>query len=178
MRYQLIITLVMLLCPPLYAGELRLLSDTSETWRARETPQLPATDREKLAFRAAVALATVSEERLTAYYLGQRNSQDLVTVEEAPESALEGFHAMSSYLIRDGMIWSDTRIKYVAKPNPVNEQVAREIARDYLLGRISQVPIIFNGQVYVANSDDKCIITVTAKDETSVNFTYRYNSCN
>ena len=55
--------------------------------------------------------------------------------------------------------------------------LAREIALDYLLGWIGQIPVIFNGWVYVVDYDSKCIITVTAKDDTTVHFTYRYSSC-
>jgi hypothetical protein len=89
-----------------------------------------------------------------------------------------------TYLIRDsgdqlrgGKIWGNTRLKYVAKPNPESEQVAREIALDYLLGRIGQIPVIFNGWVYIVDYDGKYIVTVTAKDETTVHFTYRFSSC-
>lgn len=177
MRYLFFLCLVLSWCTPSFAEELRLLSDTSETWRARDTPQQPATDRENLALRAAVAGTAVSQDRLTAHNLGKRDSFDLVSVDEAPESEIEGFHAVSSYLIRDGKIWSETNLKYVSKPNPENELVAREVAKDYLLGRGGQMPVIFNGWMYLVDYDGKCLITVTAKDETTVNFTYRYSSC-
>lgn len=162
---------------PSFAEELRLLTDTSYTWHLREAPQLPATDREELALRAVVAGTTVRQERLTAYCMGQKDSFDIVTVEEDPESATDDFYAVSSHLIRDGKIWSDTRIRYVAKPNVENELVSREIAKDYLLGRIGQTPVIFNGWVYVVNYEGKCILTVGAKDENTVHFTYRYSIC-
>ena len=177
MRCLHVICLIMSLCNPLYAEELHLLTDTSEIWRARDTPQHPATDLEKLALQAAVAGTTVTKDRVTAYYIVRKNSFDLVRVEEAPESTTEDLYSVSSYQIRDGKIWGDTRLKYVVKPNPENEQVAREIALDYLLGRIGQIPVIFNGWVYVVDYDGKCIITVTAKDETTEHFTYRYSSC-
>lgn len=177
MRCLILLFLVLSVSRPLSAEELHLITDTSDTWVVPDTPQPPANDREKLALRASVAGATVSQENLTAYYLDQKNNVDLIRVEEAPDSAAEGFHAVVGYQVRDGRIWGYTRPKYVSKPNPENEQVAREIARDYLLGRGGQTPVIFNGRVYVVRYDGKCILSVIEKDETTVHFTYRYNTC-
>lgn len=177
MRCLLFICLVMLLDRPLCAEELRLITDTSDTWVTLKVPQPPATDMEKLALRASVAGTTVSQESLTAYYLDQKNNLDLIRVEEAPESDTERFHSVVSYQIRDGRIWGHTRLKYVSKPNPENEQVAREIARDYLLGRGDQIPVLFNGRAYVVQYDGKCLLTVIEKDDTMVHFTYRYSRC-
>lgn len=107
----------------------------------------------------------------------RKDAFDIVTVEETPESAAEVFYAVSSFRIRNGMIWGDTNLKYVAKPNRDSEQIAREIAKDYLLGRVSDIPVIFNGRAYVVNYDGTCLLTVVEKDAVTVHFTYRYSRC-
>lgn len=176
MRILLCICLVLSWCHPSFAEGLHLLSDTSETWHAREYPQPPATDREILALRAVATETTASEDRMTAYYLGKRDVYDIVTVDEAPDET-GGVHAVSSYQFRDRMIVYETRTKYVTKPNPELEQIAREIALDYLLGRNTRMPVILNGRIYTVERSGKCILSVIEKEESTISFTYRYSSC-
>lgn len=178
MRTLLLIFFSIIWCVPSFAEQphLRLLSDISETWQALQAPQEPSTDRELLALRAVDTAATATQDRFTAYYLGKRDVFDIVSVDEAPEEA-GGVHAVSSYQFRDRMIVYETRIKYVTKPNPENEQVAREIALDYLLGRNRRMPVIFNERVYTVEYNGKCAISVVEMIDSVVQFTYRYNSC-
>lgn len=176
MRYLLCLCLVLSWCLPSFAEGLHLLSDTSETWHAREYPQPPATDREILALRAVVTESTATEERMAAYYLGKRDVYDIVTVDEAPDDT-GGVHAVSSYQFRDRMIVYETRTKYVARPNQEHEQIAREIALDFLLGRNTRMPVLFNGRVYSVERSGKCILSVQEMEETTIVFTYRYSSC-
>ncbi|OGU13175.1 MAG: hypothetical protein A2076_07845 [Geobacteraceae bacterium GWC2_53_11] len=178
MRVLLFIFFSIIWCVPSFAEQphLRLLSDTSETWQVLQSPQEPATDREILALRAVVTETTATQDKMTAYYLGKRDVFDIVSVDEAPEEA-GGVHAVSSYQFRDRMIVYETRIKYVTKPNPEYEQIAREIALDYLLGRNRRMPIIFNERVYDVEYNGKCAISVIEMADSVVQFTYRYNSC-
>lgn len=178
MRVLLFIVFSIFWCVPSFAEQphLRLLLDTSETWQTLQDPQEPATDRELLALRAVVTAATAIQDRFTAYYLGKKDDLDIVSVDEAPEEG-GGVHAVSSYQFRDRVIVSETRIKYVTKPNPVYEQVAREIAMDYLLGRNRRMPIIFNERAYTVEYNGKCAISVVEMIDSVVQFTYRYNSC-
>lgn len=179
MRYLFFICCAMLWCRPLSAEGLHLTTDTSDIiWIARDARNRPESDHETLALRSVATKSTITQDRLTAYYLGKKNSFDFVTVEDAPETVTEGFHGVSSYLIRDDMIWFDTRLTYVAKTNPEHEQVAREMATDYRLGRGGAMPAFFKGSVYLVDYDGKCILTVLEMDENNtVQFTYRYNCC-
>jgi len=118
MRFLLFFCMTMMWSAPLPAEELRLLTGSSETWFTRYNPQPPATDREILALRATETGSTVTQDRLTAYYIGQKDSFDLVTVEESPESPAELGYAVTSHKIRDGKIWGDTHLVYVFRPNP------------------------------------------------------------
>lgn len=178
MRILLFICLILCWCIPSSADTLRLhlLSDTSKTWHARETPQEPSTEREILALRAVVTETNAIQDKVTAFYLGKRDVFDIVTVDEAPEEA-GGVHAVNSYQFRDRMIVYDTRIKYVAKPNPESEQIAREIALDYLLGRNTRMPVLFNGKVYIVEYSGACTIAVLEKEGQTTVFTYRYSRC-
>jgi hypothetical protein len=176
MRCLLFICLIMLCATPTRAEELHLIVDTSERWQIREIPQPPKTDQELLALQAVVTGTTVTQDGLTAYYNGRKGTFDIVTVDEAPESASD-LHAVISYQFRNGRICGDTNIKYVSMPNPEHERVARETAKNYLLGRGGQTPVIFNGSAYVVQYDGKCLISVAEKDDATVHFTYRYNSC-
>ena len=180
MRILFFVCLVICWCIPSSYAEtvrLRLLSDTSETWHALETPHEPSTEREILALRAVNTESTVTLDRMSAYYLGKWDVYDIVTVDEAPEIEAEGVHTVNSYQFRDRLIVYETRIKYVAKPNPEAEQMAREIALDYLLGRNTRMPVIFNGRVFIVEYNGKCIISVMEKEQDTTVFTYRYNCC-
>lgn len=177
MRFLLVICFIAAWSTSSYSEELRLLMDTTETWLAREIPATPANDREKLAYQAVSTQDTVSNNMMTAHYLGPKDSFELVTVDEAPDDESGGIHAVISYQFRDGKIWSATRLKYTAQPPLENEQIAREIALDYLLGRIGPIPVMFHDHVFVPVSDGKCIISITEKDDSAVHFTYRYSRC-
>lgn len=180
MRYLFIICVVMSWCSPLFAVELRLTTDLSDNvWLARDPPQHPQTETEILAAQAVATKLTATQDNLTAYYYGKKDSFDFITVEVEPETKTEGFHSVTSYLFRDGRIWFDTRLKYVAKPDPKHEQIAREMAIDYLLGRGGNMPALFKGSSFLVDYDGKCILTVTEMDQNfTVQFIYRYTCCN
>lgn len=177
MRCLLIVCLLICTCLTAQGEELRLMSDTSEIWHEREPPQAPETNRELLAQRAAESGSTVSDNNMTAYYLGQKHTYELVTVEEAPESS-DGVHAINSYQLRHGLIYHETKIKFLVKPNQLSEQIARELALDYLHNRtVAGKPVVMNGHLYNIERGEKCQITVTERSGETVLFTYRYRSC-
>jgi hypothetical protein len=177
MRILLCLCLTLFWSIPGFALELRLLSDSSESWRIIEPAQEPSSSQELLALRAISAKATTSQDRMTAYYLGKNNGFDMVTVDEAPEDETESIHTVISYKLRDGMIVFETRPRYVAKLNYESEQIAREIALDYLLGRNTRIPVFINDRVYKVEYNGKCSISVIEMIGTNVQFTYRYTSC-
>jgi hypothetical protein len=177
MRCLYLLLCIFLWCGPSFAEELRLLTDTSFSWVARSVPEDPANEWETLALRAVVAGTTVKQDRLTAYLLGQQDSFDLVTVEEASENPGDPFLSVRSYRIGSGKIRDETQLKYSAKPNPEDEMVAREVAKDYLLGRGNGQPFIFNGKVHDVQYDGKCILSIVARDELTVYFTFRFSRC-
>ena len=177
MRVLFFLCLVTLWCKPLFAAELRLIFDNSETWIARVSPEEPETEWEVLALKAVVAGPTARQDRLTATYVGKRNSFDIVTVEEAPESIEDGLYGVKSFEVCEGKICGDTHRKYVSKPNPENEQMARSIAMQYLAGARDSKPQLHNGKMYVVEYDGKCLLTVIEKDRETVFFRYQYDSC-
>lgn len=177
MRILLIICFTLCWCTPSSALELHLLSDTSESWHILDPAHRPSTDREILALRAVSTKATTTQEKMTAYYLGKNNGFDVVTVDEAPEDEKETIHTVTSYKLQDDVIVYETRPKYVAKLNYESEQVAREIALDYLLGRNTRMPVFINDRVYKVEYISKCNITVIEMIGSTVQFTYRYSSC-
>lgn len=178
MRILLIMCFTLCWCIPAFAMELRLLSDTSEIWLVRKTSMEPSTDYEILALRAVTAKATTTQGRMTAYYLGKNEGFDVVTVDEASENETETIHTVTSYKFRDSMIVYETHPKYVAKLNYESEQIAREIALDYLLGRNTRVPVFINGRVYKVENNGKCGISVIEMAGSTEQFIFRYSSCN
>jgi hypothetical protein len=177
MRYLIFIVLVILCSSPTNADELRLILDTSETWHDRDNRFQPENDQEILALRAVVAGATINDDRLTAYYSGKTGDFDLVTIDEAPENSAD-LHSVTSYRVCNNKICGNTRSKFISLPKSENEQVARKIAIDHLHGKTALLPVIFNGYVYIVQYEGKCNISVIEKDETTVQFIYRYNCCN
>lgn len=179
MRCLLFLFLVMSLCQPLFAEELCLITENSnKTWRARKTPQKPATAGENLALQAVDAKATVKEDMMTANYLGQKDLFDIVTVEEAQENTTDDFYYVINYQIRDRMIYGDTKPIYMAKPNPEKEKMAREIGTSRLNGGGNQMPVFIGDRMYVVEYVGKSNVNVIEKDDNTVHFTYRYRRCN
>lgn len=176
MRYPWFLCFLMLSCNPVWGGELRLVADTSETWIARESPQEAETEWEILAVRAAGTKAPVVQGRLAASSLGFKGSSHLVMVEEASETPEEGLYNVKSFEVCGGKICGDTSNKFVTKPNPENEQIAREVAMAHLKGNSKVGPVFSNGKAFVVEYDGKCSLTVVEKNSTDSS-SYRYNTC-
>jgi hypothetical protein len=177
MRILFLIGLITLWCTVSCAEELRLLADNSETWEKRERPQPAETEWEMLALRAVVAKSTVSQDGLTATYVGREGSLDIVSVEEAPENPADELYSVRSYAICDGKICKDTRRKFVSKPNPEHEKIARETAQNYLNGARSALPVSYGGIMYIVEYDGKCLLTVNMKDRETQHYSFRYTRC-
>lgn len=174
MRNIVLVCIVMLWGSTVTAEELRLIVDTQETWTARVRPTAPETEGESLALQAAVAHTAVKQGILTATPVGHKNNCDIVTVEESED---EGMCTVKSYEVCRGKISAETREKFVTKPNPEREQIARNVAAEHLRGNKQTVPVMFNGRMFIADYDGKCLITIHEKDRDTVHYSYRYNSC-
>lgn len=169
--------LVVLWCAPLYALEVRLMLDASEQWQERGGHGDPADAKEQLAVQAAESQVPLTFECLSAYVVKWLDDGVVVVVEEASEDGPAGPALVNSYQIRDGKIVRSAHPVYRVRPHPQNEEIAREVARDFVLGRLSPHPLIYNGLVYSAIVVDKCVVAVIAKGDGGVDFTYRYFIC-
>jgi hypothetical protein len=178
MKYLLLICcLVVIWSTPLSALEVRLLQDASEQWQERGDHGDPADAKEQLAVQAAESPVPLTFEYLSAYVVKNLDDGVVVVVEEASEDGSAGPALVSSYQIRERKIIRSARPIYRVRPHPQKEEIAREIARDFVLGRLSPHPLIYNGLVYSAVVVDKCVVAVIAKGEGGVDFTYRYFIC-
>lgn len=179
MRCLLCFCMIMLMCTPVCAEEWCLSTDTSSgDWIARETPGQPVTIRETLAVRAVNSGSTVTQDKFTAYYIGQKESFDIVNVEEAPENPLEGSYSVNSYQVRDREIWGNTRIKYVTKVDPEREATARAMLNDYVQnGPGDGRPFFSNGRMYAIKSDGAGISVTEKNPEESSSNTFYFHRC-
>ena len=154
------------------------LPKAETTWVARNPPTEPLSSEEILAVRSAAALMTLKQDGEAAYYEGQNDSFTVIRHEQLPTRE-ESYVVTVKYRIMNGLVYGETIPLVATVLDPQKEIYAREIALKAMNGTRDDIPVLYDGRVFVAssNSTNSCTVDVVERDLDRVYATYRIKTC-
>lgn len=179
---SIIVIVSMLLCGCATLNEKLSLSydmpKADSCWVERNPPTMPLNAAEALSVQSARGLMTLQRIKGSAYYEGRNDSFTLVRHEQ-PSAGGEAYVITVKYRIRDGLVYGETIPLVVATLDPQKEQFARKVAFETVNGTNFEIPINYDGRMFIArnNTVNRCTVEVVEKDLDREYATYRIKTC-